>query len=132
MGEGRDDHLLTYVLRFLNTLHRVIRHGSLAISVPQDGLENTEYVHLVSMTGPVSLQLVQEAFDHDRRDRVELSRSERGNDVNIDGNVHFLARGVLGHPTLPGPPLLRAFRDGLLTEFAAGSATDGAVLFFSA
>lgn len=132
MGEGRDDHLLTDVLRLLNTLHRVIRHGSLAISVPQDGLENTEYVHLVSMTGPVSLQLVQEAFDHDRRDRVELSRSERGNDVNIDGNVHFLARGVLGHPTLPGPPLLRAFRDGLLTEFAAGSATDGAVLFFSA
>ncbi|GAA0675477.1 hypothetical protein GCM10010243_66260 [Streptomyces matensis] len=72
VGEGRDDHFPADVFRFLDTLHRVVRHGPLAIGVPQDRLQSAEDVHLVSAAHPIDLQLVQETLDHDRRDRVQL------------------------------------------------------------
>lgn len=119
VGEGRDDHLFADVFRFLDAPHRVGRHSTLAIRVPEDRLEDAEDVHLVSAPHPVRLQLVQEALDHDGRNRVQFPRPETRNDVHVDGAVHVPSRRVLRHLALTRPPLLRVFHDRLLPEFAA-------------
>lgn len=50
--EGWNGHLLAHVFRLLDPLHRIVRHGSLVVRVPQDGLENPEDVHLVPRPTP--------------------------------------------------------------------------------
>lgn len=120
VGEGRDGDLLAHVFRLLDALHRVVRHRTLGIRVPKDRLQDPEYVHLISAADPVALHLVQETLDHDRRDRVQLPRSQARNDLHVDRAVDMLPCGVVGHLPLPGPPLLRVLLHRLLPQLAAG------------
>ncbi|MFE9600066.1 hypothetical protein [Streptomyces hokutonensis] len=87
----RYDHRLTDVLRLLHTFHRVFRHRSLAVGVPEDRLQGAEYVDLVSPADPVGLQFVEEALHRDRHDGVQLPRADSGNYVDIDGAVDVLS-----------------------------------------
>ncbi|CAL9352088.1 hypothetical protein SUDANB32_00486 [Streptomyces sp. enrichment culture] len=119
VGEGWDDHLFADVFRFLDALHRVVRHSALVIRVPEDRLEDAEDIHLVSAPHPVRLQFVQEARDHNGRNRVQFPRPETRDDVHVNEAVHVPSRRALRHLALTRPPLLRVFHDRLLTEFAA-------------
>ncbi|WP_239109692.1 glycoside hydrolase family 2 TIM barrel-domain containing protein [Streptomyces coelicoflavus] len=57
--QGRNDHPLPDVLRLLHPLHRKVRRRTLVKGVPQNRLQDAEYVDLVPSTDTVRLQCIQ-------------------------------------------------------------------------